>query len=82
MGAVVWIEMFLPNPSLAVVELAKLTDYCLDPAHEDGKHKARVFAQHWESSGTMLSGFETDCSKPLTNQRSSWPGSSLACFTC
>jgi len=34
----------LPNPDRAVVDVSKLRDYCLDPAHEDGKHKARVFA--------------------------------------
>ncbi len=27
-----------------MVDIAKLRDYCLDPQHEDGKHKARVFA--------------------------------------
>ena len=36
--------MMLPNGHLAVVELAKLTDYCLDPRHPRGRHKARVFA--------------------------------------
>ena len=34
----------LPNPDRAVVDLAKLRDYCLNPQHEEGKHKARVFA--------------------------------------
>ncbi|MDQ2945822.1 MAG: hypothetical protein M3Y27_07750 [Acidobacteriota bacterium] len=34
----------LPNPNRAVVEISKLRDYCLSPHHEDGKHKARVFA--------------------------------------
>ena len=27
-----------------MVDLSKLRDYCLNPHHEDGKHKARVFA--------------------------------------
>jgi hypothetical protein len=35
--------MRLPNPERAVVDIAKLTDYCLNPKHEDGK-KAKVFA--------------------------------------
>jgi hypothetical protein len=26
------------------VEIAKLRDYSLDPGHQEGKHKARVFA--------------------------------------
>ncbi|MBV9763972.1 MAG: hypothetical protein JOZ48_03925 [Acidobacteriaceae bacterium] len=34
----------LPNPDRAIVDIAKLRDYCLNPNHEDGKHKARVFA--------------------------------------
>ena len=28
----------------AIVEIAKLRDYCLDPQHPRGRHKARVFA--------------------------------------
>jgi hypothetical protein len=35
--------MKLPHPDRAVVEIEKLRDYCLNPQHEDGKHKARVF---------------------------------------
>jgi hypothetical protein len=33
----------LPNSDKAVVDLAKLTDYCLNPLHPYGRHKARVF---------------------------------------
>lgn len=36
--------MLLPNGERAVVDIAKLFDYCLNPDHEDGKHKARVFS--------------------------------------
>lgn len=36
--------MSLPNGDRAVVDVAKLRDYCLDPNHEDGKHKARMLA--------------------------------------
>jgi hypothetical protein len=36
--------MTLPNCERAVVDLAKLTDYCLNPEHPRGRHKARVFA--------------------------------------
>ncbi|MCO6458761.1 MAG: hypothetical protein J5I93_25925 [Pirellulaceae bacterium] len=35
--------MKLPNAEHAVVEMQKLVDYCLDPDHPRGKHKARVF---------------------------------------
>ncbi len=36
--------MRLPNSERALVELAKLADYCLDPSHLRGQYKARVFA--------------------------------------
>ncbi len=36
--------MRLPNAERAVVDIAKLRDYCLNPEHTDGRHKARVFA--------------------------------------
>lgn len=35
--------MKLPNASLAEVSIEKLRDYCLNPQHLRGKHKARVF---------------------------------------
>jgi uncharacterized protein DUF6883 len=34
----------LPNAERAVVDIAKLRDYCLSATHPLGKHKARVFA--------------------------------------
>ena len=33
-----------PNGHMAVVDLRKLEDYCLDPSHLRGRNKARVFA--------------------------------------
>ena len=36
--------MKLPNPDRAVVDIEKLRDYCLNPYHPRGRHKARVFA--------------------------------------
>ena len=36
--------MKLPNGDKAFVNIAKLRDYSLDPAHKEGRHKARVFA--------------------------------------
>lgn len=36
--------MKLPNPDRAIVDIVKLRDYCLNPGHEQGRHKARVFA--------------------------------------
>ena len=35
--------MKIPNPEKAVVEIRKLRDYCLNPEHRIGKHKARLF---------------------------------------
>ncbi len=34
----------LPNGVNAVVEIEKLTNYCLSPEHPRGRNKARVFA--------------------------------------
>jgi hypothetical protein len=36
--------MKLPGGVSAIVEIQKLTGYCLNPEHPRGKHKARVFA--------------------------------------
>jgi len=33
----------LPNGENAVVELEKFTEYCLNPDHPSGRHKAHVF---------------------------------------
>lgn len=35
--------MKIPNADGAVVDIRKLTDYCLSHEHPRGKHKARVF---------------------------------------
>jgi hypothetical protein len=35
--------MIVPNASHAVVDEARLIDYCLNPAHPRGKHKMRNF---------------------------------------
>ena len=37
--------MKLPNAERAYVDIAKLRDYCLNPAHPRGRHKAYVFAR-------------------------------------
>ena len=36
--------MKLPNSENAVVDVAKLRDYCLSSSHLRGRHKSRVFA--------------------------------------
>jgi len=35
--------MKIPNADRAVVEIVKLSDYCFNPDHPRGKHKAKVF---------------------------------------
>ena len=35
--------MKLPNANRAVVDVRKLRDYCLNPEHPRGRHKARLF---------------------------------------
>lgn len=36
--------MTLPHAENAVVDIRKLRDYCLNSEHDEGKHKARLFA--------------------------------------
>lgn len=36
--------MLIPNANNAVVDISKLRDYCLNPDHDEGKHKARLFS--------------------------------------
>jgi hypothetical protein len=36
--------MRLPGAEHAIVDISKLRDYCLNPHHPRGRHKARVFA--------------------------------------
>ena len=36
--------MLIPKSENAVVDIRKLRDYCLNLEHDDGKHKARLFA--------------------------------------
>lgn len=36
-------DLFIPNAENAVVDIRKLRDYCLNPEHDEGKHKARLF---------------------------------------
>jgi hypothetical protein len=35
----------LPNSERAILDISKLEDYCLDPEHPRGRHKARVFRE-------------------------------------
>ena len=35
----------LPNAENAILDIRKIEDYCLSPAHPRGRHKARVFRE-------------------------------------
>ena len=35
--------MRIPHAENATVDIRKLRDYCLSPAHPEGQHKARLF---------------------------------------
>jgi hypothetical protein len=57
----------LPNAQSAIVEFAKLRDYCLNAEHPRGRHKARVFREALGLTGAdakwlqqqILSGIQT-----------------------
>lgn len=49
--------MRLPNPESAFIDLRKLRDYCLNPLHSRGKHKARLFL--------AILGLQTDDAEEL-----------------
>src|SRR6185436_2179625 len=62
--------MKLPNGERAVVDIAKLRDYSLSATHEEGKHKARVFAAalgvgpgqaEWLRDRLIIATREGDC---------------------
>ncbi len=69
--------MKLPAGEIAIVEMAKLRDYCLNPLHPRGRHKARVFASalgitrgHAEFLGAELlrAARDEDASKGTVDQ--------------
>jgi hypothetical protein len=35
----------LPNSETAILDIRKLANYCLDPQHPRGRHKARLFRE-------------------------------------
>lgn len=51
--------MKIPNAERAVVDIRKLREYCLNPQHSRGKHKARLF--------TSLLGMDSDDAEGLRN---------------
>ena len=62
--------MKLPHGERAYVNLAKLRDYSLSPTHEEGKHKAKVFAAalgigsaqaEWLRDSLLVAAGEVEC---------------------
>ena len=62
--------MKLPGAQQAFIDLVKLRDYALDPAHPEGKHKARVFVAalgltrndaEWLRNRLLLAAINVDC---------------------
>ena len=51
--------MRIPNAERAIVDIRKLRDYCLNPQHNRGKHKARLF--------TSLLGMNANDAEELRN---------------
>ncbi len=51
--------MKIPNAECAVVDIRKLREYCLNPQHHRGKHKARLF--------TSLLGMNSNDAEELRN---------------
>ena len=67
----------LPNSERAILDVSKLEDYCLDPAHPRGRHKARVFRESINVTRTdafwlreaLLSGLQTNDAVELVADR-------------
>jgi hypothetical protein len=51
----------LPNGARAILDIRKLADYCLNPAHLRGRHKARVFRQALRLNVATPPSCGTDC---------------------
>jgi hypothetical protein len=51
----------LPNAASAIFDIRKLEDYCLDPSHPRGRHKARVFRDALGLSRQDAAGFVICC---------------------
>jgi hypothetical protein len=64
--------MTLPNAERAIVDIRKLRDYCLNLLHEEGQHKARLFAitlgmtadDAEDLRDLLLEGSDHSCSAP------------------
>jgi hypothetical protein len=64
--------MLIPNAENAVVDIRKIRDYCLNPEHDDGKHKARIFLSTLGMTATMLSNCAKFCLKSFKLTKLDW----------
>lgn len=60
--------MKLPNFENAVIDIAKLRDYCLNPNHRRGQHKARVFAAALGLSAANAEELQDAITKAISNE--------------
>jgi len=66
------VSMKLLNSDRAVIDMQKLTGYCLNPKHSDGQHKAHVFQvalgigleEKEELRDALLQAVKTDAAVP------------------
>jgi len=64
--------MKLPNGERAVIEDSKLREYCLNPLHWRGRHKARVFASI--GTGQDDSAILTEAPQSAAREEEASPG--------
>ena len=59
---------YLPKRNEAVLDIRKIEDYCLNPSHPRGRHKARVFREALDlqrSDAAWLRGILLEAAAPV-----------------
>jgi hypothetical protein len=59
----------LPRGEEAILDIRKIEDYCLNPLHPRGRHKARVFREALNLQRDDAVWLETLCLKPHASAR-------------
>lgn len=66
----------LPNSDQAILDIRKIEDYCLNPQHPRGRHKARVFREtlgigrdesYWFRSAILSAVRQADVAEPASD---------------
>ena len=60
--------MKIPNAERAVVDIRKLREYCLDPQHHKGKHKACLFTSLLDTDADDAEGLRNALLEAVKNQ--------------